>query len=185
VHHKHHKPKELGNHPTILTVSRLAREKNIDLVIRALVRVPDAHLYILGDGIERARLEDEARLSGVLERVHFLGWVEDPSPYLQHADCFIQMSSYEGYGVSLIEALASGIPIVTTDVGVVSELPIDAVTIVPREEYALARAVRTTLDSITQTRRRQKDARASFLQKILSEDQYVQQYIELLQSCGS
>lgn len=184
-HHKHHKPDEFSDHPIILTVSRLAKEKRIDLVIRSLVRIPEAHLYILGDGTEREALVREAEECGVTARVHFLGWKDDPAAYYQHADCFVQMSSYEGYGVSLVEALASGVPIIATDVGVVAELPIDAVTVVEPAEYALARALSTTLDSISETRRRQHSARASFLQNSMTEQQYVSEYIKLLQTCGS
>lgn len=183
--HKHRKPDEFGDHPIIITVSRLAKEKHIELVIRSLVRIPEAHLYILGDGTEREALAREAEECGVTARVHFLGWKDDPAAYYQHADCFVQMSSYEGYGVSLVEALASGVPIVATDVGVVTELPIDAVTVVEPAEYALARALSTTLDSISETRRRQHGARASFLQKSMTEEQYIDEYKKLLQTCGS
>lgn len=184
-HHKHHTPDEYTERPIILTVSRLAPEKRIDLVIRALVRLPKAHLYILGDGTERAALEQEVQQCGVSERVHFLGWRDDPTAYYQHADCFVQMSAYEGYGVSLVEALASGVPIITTDVGVVAELPIDAVTIVEPTEYALARALSTTLDSISETRQRQHKARTSFLQNRMNEKEYIAEYKKLLETCGS
>ncbi len=179
------RPKELVAAPAVLVVSRLTKEKRLDRVLRTMAEIPDAHLYILGDGPLRKRLESlsfNLRLGG---RVHFLGWVQDPRPFYQHADCFVQSSRYEGYGLSLVEALRSGVPVVTTAVGVVRELPAGAVTVVSDHEYDLLRAIRTTLDSIPEARRRQNAARAGFLSALLTEDAFADRVAAHLSACVS
>ena len=105
----------------IATVSRLAPEKRIEILIEAAkaLRARDipARLTVIGDGPERARLE---RLAGHGAPVRFLGRREAPLASGEfHA--YAQASAFEGYGLSLLEAAARGLPIVTTDVGLVGE----------------------------------------------------------------
>lgn len=105
----------------ILMVSRLSKEKNIQLGIRAFKEVvkkyPKIGLVVVGDGPEMDSLK-ESRCSNVV----FEGWVDDIVAYFRSADIFLNTSDYEGYGLTLIEAIASGIPIVTTDVGLIGSV---------------------------------------------------------------
>jgi len=108
-----------GARNVILLVSRLAREKNVDLAIRALARLDDAgtHLVLAGDGPERAALGDVAQDAGVEHRVHFLGHVareELPDVYAS-SDAFVFPSFTETQGLVLAEALVSGLPVVAVD----------------------------------------------------------------------
>lgn len=100
-------------------VSRLAKEKSVDLLIRALARSPrDLHLVIGGDGPERAALEALARDEGVSERIRFLGAVErDALPDLYaSADAFVFPSTTETQGLVQAEALAAGALVLAADV---------------------------------------------------------------------
>jgi glycosyltransferase involved in cell wall biosynthesis len=113
---------------TILVVSRLAPEKNVALAIRAFAgmaqNVPNAGLLIAGDGPEAKKLHELAQSLGLEKRVQFMGAVastELPALYAA-ADCFLSTSNYEGYGMALVEAASAGLPIVTTDVGIVGEM---------------------------------------------------------------
>jgi len=110
----------------MLTVARLTPEKNIAQAIRVLQHVreyhPDAGLVIVGDGPERGGLEALAKSLGVSANVAFVGWQEDTASYYKTADVYIQTSRFEGYGLSLIEAGLSGLPVVTTPVGIAEEL---------------------------------------------------------------
>ena len=110
----------------ILAVSRLAPEKNLDLALRVLTLVrtkfPNAGLVIVGSGPEEARLKALTRklkLEGVVE---FVGWQNNLASYYKTANVFIQTSFFEGYGLSLVEAGLSGLPVVTTPVGIALEL---------------------------------------------------------------
>ena len=104
----------------LLMVSRLAKEKNIGMALKALKKVrekfPETGLVIVGSGPEKFDAQDN---------VVFVGWQEDLASYYKTADIFIQTSDYEGYGLSLVEAGLSGLPIITTNVGIVTELEHD------------------------------------------------------------
>lgn len=176
-------PLEYGHEKRILIVSRLAPEKRIDRALEALTEVPHAHLYIVGDGPLRADLETRAAQLGLSERVHFLGWKNDVAGYYQHADCLVQMSAYEGYGMALMEAALAGCPIVSTNVGIVSELPSESVTLVPDSKYELAKALHATLTP----ERKQTAQAASLMLRSTHNDftEYLVRYRELLVTCGT
>lgn len=101
----------------IVAAGRLEPQKNFTLAIEAMAhlsRWTDARLVILGDGSERARLTRLIDRLGLHERVRLVGHVQDISPWLARASCFLMTSRYEGYPASLVEALASGLPAVVT-----------------------------------------------------------------------
>ena len=106
----------------ILVVSRLESEKNVSLAIRAFGKsAPDnACLIIVGSGRERKNLEQVAKNLGVLPRTFFEGSAS-PSRYYKLANILLAPSFYEGYGMTIVEALASGIPVLSTDVGAARE----------------------------------------------------------------
>jgi len=111
---------------TLITVSRLEPEKRIVDVLQAVASIhaqyPSVGLVIVGEGGERKRLEHMAHRLGISGNVLFMGERPDAVGLMQSAEAYIQASAYEGYGRTLIEAALSGIPIITTDVGVVGEL---------------------------------------------------------------
>ena len=109
----------LGATKLVLLVSRLAREKNIDLAIRALESIEDQgiQLVLAGDGPERASLSELARSLGVEGRVHFLGHIpraELPDLYAS-SDAFVFPSFTETQGLVLAEAVVAGLPVVAVD----------------------------------------------------------------------
>lgn len=100
----------------IVFAGRLTPQKNVGLALRTLAALGGAWtLQVLGDGPERAELEAAALRLDVAERVSFLGHVPDIAPYLRRASGLLCTSRYEGAPAVLIEALAAGLPIVTTD----------------------------------------------------------------------
>jgi glycosyltransferase involved in cell wall biosynthesis len=109
----------LGAQRVVLLVSRLAREKNIDLAIEGLARLedPGVHLVLAGDGPERAALAETAREAGVEGRVHFLGHVlrERLPDLYASSDAFVFPSFTETQGLVLAEALVAGLPVVAVD----------------------------------------------------------------------
>ncbi len=114
---------------TILSVRRLVRRTGVDLLLEAMVqicsRVPDVQLVLAGRGPERESLERMANELGVGRNVTFAGFVADEElpDYYRAADLFVLPSrSLEGFGVSTLEALASGLPVVGTPVGATPEI---------------------------------------------------------------
>lgn len=174
-------PPEYGAHQRLLVVSRLAPEKRIHLVIDALAEVRDAHLYIVGDGPLRPELEARTARLKLSERVHFLGWKNDVVAYYQHADCFVQASAFEGYGMTLIEAALAGCPIVSTDVGIACELPRESVTIVEPEKYVLARAI--TISVREEVKYKAQVSRETLAQSMPTFSQYLDSYKSALSAC--
>jgi len=101
----------------ILTVGSMKAQKNHLLLIRAFARLdrPDARLMFVGEGSGRESLLKLARELGVAERVIFAGFHPDPTPFYMSADLFALSSDYEGFGNVLVEAMACGTPMVSTD----------------------------------------------------------------------
>jgi glycosyltransferase involved in cell wall biosynthesis len=106
-----------GDHPVVAAAGRLANVKNYPLLIAAIAELAPTtlvHVWILGEGPERSRLEALARERGVASLVRFLGFQSNPWRFIARADAFALTSVYEGFGNVLVEAMACGTPIVAT-----------------------------------------------------------------------
>jgi glycosyltransferase involved in cell wall biosynthesis len=107
-------------------VARFAPQKNHALLINAFAKGPasdpKAHLVLAGQGVLRAQLQERVNQLGLTGRVHFLGLRTDIPDVLGAADIFALGSDYEGNPLSVIEAMAAGLPIVSTAAGGVPEL---------------------------------------------------------------
>jgi len=102
----------------ILAVGSMKAQKNFALLIRAFARLAKkqhATLMILGDGELRPQLEAMIEEEQVTDHVRMPGFVADPMPYYQSADLFVLSSDYEGFGNVIVEALACGTSVVSTD----------------------------------------------------------------------
>lgn len=101
----------------ICAIGRLVYQKGFDILINALVDIADKsmHLVILGEGPLLSKLVAQANDRGVSSRVHFLGFVSPVSNVLKGAEAFVLSSRWEGFGNVIVEALALGIPVVSTD----------------------------------------------------------------------
>lgn len=101
-----------------VAAGRLAPVKDFAALLRAFARIAaqrPARLLILGDGPLRDALLAQAAALGVADRVRLPGAVPDPLPYFARAACVVSTSRYEGFGNVLVEALAVGTPVVSTD----------------------------------------------------------------------
>jgi glycosyltransferase involved in cell wall biosynthesis len=107
-----------GEPPVVLGVGRLTQPKDFPTLIRAFALVRKerpARLMILGEGEERPKLEALVRELGLEEDVALPGFVENPYKYMKRAAVFVLSSRWEGLPTVLVEALALGIPVVSTD----------------------------------------------------------------------
>ncbi len=107
-----------GEPPVILGVGRLHPQKDFPMLLDAFARVRaqrPARLIILGQGDERARLEEKVASLGLAEDVSLPGFAKNPYAYMNKAAVFALSSRHEGLPTVLIEALASGCPVVSTD----------------------------------------------------------------------
>ena len=104
-------------HPLVVAAGRLAGVKNYPLLLAAVARLVDpapVHVWILGEGDERARLEAIAAAPALAGRVRFLGFQQNPWAIIARADVFVLTSTYEGFGNVLVEAMACCVPVVAT-----------------------------------------------------------------------
>ena len=114
--------------PVVLYVGRVDPEKNVGLLLRAfqrvLIDVTSAILVVVGDGVDRLRLEKEALYLGIADNVKFLGRVLPPNLYELYkiGTVFATGSEVETQGIVLIEAAATGLPLIAVDKGAVSEV---------------------------------------------------------------
>ena len=148
-------PREYSTHlRRIAMVACLREEKRIDVLISAAPRIlsrhPDAEFMIVGDGSCRDGLVALAQKLGVTDRVKFLGHRDDVPALLTQADLFVLPSRSEAFPNSIIEAMASGLPVVASAVGGIPELVADGKTgrlVPPGNPAALAGAVLDLLDA--------------------------------------
>lgn len=141
---------------TILAVGRLEKVKGHTYLIEAFARIKkemsDAKLILVGDGSERDNLEILALELGIKDSVQFLGEVpHDDLPHYYHkARLFVMPSLSEGFGITVIEAMASGVPVVATSAGSLMELVKNEKTgllVKPQDAESLARALRFMIDN--------------------------------------
>ena len=124
-------------------------EKDLALLLRAFhrARLPgDSLLLLAGAGPEEAALREEVRRLGLGERVQFKGSLDDPTSFYREIDLFVLSSRTEQMPLVVLEAMASGLPVVSTDVGDVGEMvaePNRAFLAPPGSEPSLARHMET------------------------------------------
>ena len=135
--------------PLVTYIGRVAHEKNIGFLLQmfgaVLKSVPDALLVIAGEGPAREALRSEVATRGLTAHVHFAGYLERDGALLDcyaAADVFVFASRTETQGLVLLEAMAQGVPVVSTaELGTRSILPGSGALIVPEEREAFAAAV--------------------------------------------
>lgn len=151
----------------LLNVGRLVTEKAQDTLIRAFARIDPAipaHLLIAGNGALRHQLSELAASLGIASRVTLLGQRNDIPALLNAADTFALSSDVEGLPMVLVEALACGCPVVSTDAPGVVEVVGDLGPIVPRGNVdALTAALTDALHAGTGTPTAQAGRRARVL----------------------
>ncbi len=100
--------------PVIMSMGRFVHRKGFHTLIEAMAAVPNAFLWLAGDGEERQALETLAAEQGVADRVRFLGWLADARPHLAASDIFVMPSLHEPLGNVILEAWAQGRPVVSS-----------------------------------------------------------------------
>ena len=184
---------QLGIEPrarVIGTVARLAKQKRLDRLIRVLASLPDdVHCIIAGDGPERTAILKQIESIPNPSRVHFLGHRENKGDILDALDVFVMTSDKEGLSNAMLEAMAFGLPVVSTPVsGALEALGRDesgnpAGTITAFDESSIARAISELLDDPHLRQRIGSTARARAASKF-SLDSMLDSWEEVLTAEG-
>ena len=141
--------RRFGPGPLALFVGRLRYYKGVDVLVQALARTPEVRGLIVGAGPMEAQIRGLVRQLGLAERVHFAGHVadEDLPAFYQAGDLFVLPSVHrsESLGIVLLEAMASGLPVVSTELGTgtsyVNQDGITGLVVPPGDPDALAQAI--------------------------------------------
>jgi glycosyltransferase involved in cell wall biosynthesis len=154
--------------PVVGCIARLDAIKGIDVLIRAVARLPDVTLAVVGDGPEREPLGALADELGVADRVLLTGWSDRARDHLTTFDVFALASRFEAWGIALVEAMLAGVPVVATDVGGVRDVVVPGETglLVPAEDpAALAEAIGALLEDAERRRHLAGAARRRALER--------------------
>jgi glycosyltransferase involved in cell wall biosynthesis len=167
-----------GCQPVIIGIGRLTQPKDFQTLVLAFAQVRrhiDCRLMILGEGEERASLAALATATGFGDDIALPGFVDNPYKYLVHSSLFVLSSIWEGLPTVLIEALALGVPVVSTDCDngprEILENGLHGRLVRPADPSALAEAMRQTL--------LQKPAPSGGMQRFY-QDRVTQQYRALV-----
>jgi glycosyltransferase involved in cell wall biosynthesis len=118
-----------GEVPTIVVVARCCEQKDHSLLLRVVSEIATpARVVFVGDGPTRPALEAEAQRLRIGKRVEFLGERKDVAQVLAKAHIFALPTKWEGFPLSILEAMRAGLPVIASDVGGVSEAVVDGVT---------------------------------------------------------
>jgi glycosyltransferase involved in cell wall biosynthesis len=130
------------------TVAGLRAVKNLPRLVRvfAAAAPADALLVIVGEGRERRRIEAEAATAGVSDRLVMPGFMADPSQWIGHFDLFALSSDSEQFPISLVEAMAAGLPCVSTAMGDVAEMVAEENRFAIGDEAVMTSAMARLLD---------------------------------------
>jgi L-malate glycosyltransferase len=170
-----------GGRRVLMHISNFRPVKRVRDIVRIYARVQEAVpsvLVMVGDGPDRVEAEAEAQMLGVERTVHFLGKIDVVAPLLAGADLFLLPSQSESFGLSALEALASGTPVVGTKAGGLVEVVKEGVTGALREIGDVDAMASASVEILsdrdrwqTMSRDAAADARARF-----SRDDIVRQY---------
>lgn len=177
---------------TIVSAGRLNRQKHFSLLISAFSQIaqqfPDWSLTIFGEGYTRPELEEQIAQSGLQDRVSLPGNVTDIADRLQSAGMFVLASDFEGMPNALMEAMALGLPCISTDCPVGGPRYLirsgeNGLLIPVNDVQALANAMQTLLEH--QELAAQLGAQARNIQETLAPEQVYSRWEAYIQACVS
>jgi len=170
---------------SFLYVGRFSPEKNLPLLLRAFTQVvavhPQCTLTLVGEGKEKAALEQYVQATALESNVTFLPWTQDVVTHMTTKDVFCLTSNHEGWAMVLLEAAASGMGIVTTDVGCAGEVLVDkrnALVTPVADEQAYIQAMLWCAENFAGRKELQLQARQTAKNFIETESQYLEKLVD-------
>lgn len=168
------------------------REKNFSLLIKSMPSIlqscPATALVLAGDGPDRAEYERLIREAGLGEHVFLTGWREDLASVFACADVFLLPSFFEGWGVAVLQAMAAGLAVVMTDVGLAGEIAKNnqnALIVPVNDAGALVSALVRLAQSPEDWQRFRRAARKTAEKSAISEEEYLKRLRESFMMCIS
>lgn len=177
--------------PVIVSAGRLVTEKGFDILLKAfrdVIRKMDARLIVLGEGPERQTLSRLADELAIADKVSFPGFQKDPYNFISSSDVFVLSSRYEGLPMVILEAMACGTPVISTDCNYGPEEILKhgdcGVLVANEDSHALSTAIQNLL--VDRAQRARFSASGRTRANDFSRDKIVRRYEEvILRSCHS
>ncbi|NDY73890.1 hypothetical protein DO021_19330 [Desulfobacter hydrogenophilus] len=178
---------------TIVAAGRLSKEKGFDVLIKALHSLSKKKRHfrclLAGDGPEKGALLSLRERLGLVNKIDFLGYVRDIAPLMKTGDLFIIPSHHEGLPLSLLEAMASGLPVIASAVGGIPELltPDKGWLVPPANPDVLADTIETVLDNPDRALKKAQQGRIEVLSAYdikKTAGKYEDLYLQLFQNIG-
>jgi len=180
--------RQLGqSHPVLMHVSNFRPVKRVRDVIQVFAKVHakvPSILVMVGDGPDRSAAEEETRMLGLEHAVYFLGKIDTVAPLLADADLFLLPSQNESFGLSALEALATGMPVIASNTGGLPEVVTDGKTGLLYPVGDIDAMAHGAIELLTNQRRHAEmsAAAAAEARERFSLDTIVSQYEELYHS---
>ncbi len=166
----------------ILMASRLTKEKNIGLAIEAMSEVskkyPKTGLIVVGEGPQEKSLKFKVKSLKLMNNIIFEPWTNEAVSCYKTADLFLLTSNYEGYGRTIIEAMAAGVPVVMTDVGIAGEIVKDkenGLVVPPQNKKLLQKAIFDLIENPNERRRLSQNALQT-IEKFMAKEEHLEKY---------
>lgn len=138
--------------PIIISVGRLTQQKDYPYLIKTFAIVKksiNCRLFIIGDGEDKEKLIQMAKEIGLEKDIEFAGFQKNPFKYMDRASLFVLSSLYEGFGNVIVEAMALGLPVISTDCpsgpSEIIENRKNGLLVPVRDEHALAQSILSIL----------------------------------------
>jgi len=171
----------------IVQIGRLAHSKRNDLLVEAVALLPQPlspHVWLIGEGDRKPMLMHLVRQRGLHDRVRFCGYRTDISEILAAADVLAVTSDKEGLPITILEAMATHCPLISTRVGAIPHVlkdGMDAWLVPPGDRAALARALAEALGQPELARQRAENAYEKYLREY-SRDSMGLRYLEIYEA---
>ncbi|MCW9034908.1 MAG: glycosyltransferase [Rhodospirillales bacterium] len=169
--------------PLIVALGRLHENKAFDVLLKALNRVSDPYLWIVGEGPLRQELEALAGKLAIKPRVRFLGWRDDVEALYAAADIFICPSRHEPLGNVVLEAWAQGKPVIAADSlgpGILIQNEVNGLLVPVDDDQAMASALKWLIKEPDFAEELAQAGQAAY-EKDFTEEAVVSQYFEFFE----
>lgn len=170
--------------PLLLGLGRLHENKAFDVLLEALTHIPNAYLWLAGEGPKRSELESYAEKLGVKPRVRFLGWRNDTEKLLASCDVFVCPSRHEPLGNVVVEAWAQSKPVVAADSlgpGVLIDQKKNGVLVPINDSASLAQGIQNVLSDKDLYLAMARNGQKSY-EKHFTESKVVEKYLSFFES---
>ncbi len=172
----------------ILMASRLTKEKNIVLALEAFAGVKcqmsdvKCLLLIVGDGPALQKLKVKCHKLNVATNVSFEPWTDDLASYYKTADLFLLTSNYEGYGRTVVEAAAGGLPTIMTDVGLAGDFlknDFNGLVVPVNDKNALINAINGMIKNREKLKKFSQNNEKE-VNLLITKEEYLKKYAQIL-----